>query len=54
MPGAIADMSVIGEMATKPREIDIKVYGRASGHILYRYDWRASARCPNRRSARRR
>jgi hypothetical protein len=36
MPYAITDMSVVKTYAAKSQDIDVKVYGRSSGHITYR------------------
>lgn len=36
IPYATSDMSLVRAYAAKSQNIDVKVYGRASGHILYR------------------
>lgn len=36
MTYAISDMSALMDYAAKPQDIDVKVYGRHSGHITYR------------------
>lgn len=36
MPYAVSDLSALTDYASKPINIDVKVYGRASGHITYR------------------
>lgn len=36
MPYSSADLSVVPALAGRAREIDVKVYGRAAGHIAYR------------------
>jgi hypothetical protein len=38
IPYASSDLSVIPALVQKTRDIDVKVYGRASGHIEYRRD----------------
>ena len=36
LPYAEADLSALGAFASRPRSVDIRVYGRHSGHIAYR------------------
>lgn len=36
IPGAVADLSVVRELLARGNNIDVRVYGRHSGHIEYR------------------